>query len=59
MKKGLVTASARRLQGSEVRLDFPSVGATENIIMAATCARGVTTLVNAATEPEMQTWPCS
>jgi UDP-N-acetylglucosamine 1-carboxyvinyltransferase len=53
IEKGLVTASARRLQGSEVCLDFPSVGATENIIMAATCARGVTTLVNAATEPEI------
>jgi UDP-N-acetylglucosamine 1-carboxyvinyltransferase len=53
IEKGLVTASCNHLQGSEVCLDFPSVGATENIMMAATCARGVTTLVNAATEPEI------
>ena len=53
IEKGLVTASARRLKGNEVYLDFPSVGATENIIMTATCASGVTILVNAATEPEI------
>jgi UDP-N-acetylglucosamine 1-carboxyvinyltransferase len=53
IEKGLVTASAKRLRGSEVCLDFPSVGATENIMMAATCAQGVTTLVNAAAEPEI------
>lgn len=53
IKKGLVTASAKHLQGCEIYLDFPSVGATENIIMTATAARGVTTLVNAAAEPEI------
>jgi UDP-N-acetylglucosamine 1-carboxyvinyltransferase len=53
IEKGFVVASARRLQGNEIELDFPSVGATENIIMAATRARGVTTLVNAAAEPEI------
>lgn len=51
--KGMVTVQAGRLRGSEIRLDFPSVGATENIIMAATHARGVTTLINAAAEPEI------
>jgi UDP-N-acetylglucosamine 1-carboxyvinyltransferase len=54
IEKGLVTASAKHLRGSEVCLDFPSVGATENIMMAATCAKGITTLVNAATEPEIE-----
>jgi UDP-N-acetylglucosamine 1-carboxyvinyltransferase len=51
--KGMVTASAGLMRGSEICLDFPSVGATENIMMTATCARGVTILVNAATEPEI------
>jgi len=54
IEKGVVTASAEHMQGCEICLDFPSVGATENIMMAATRARGVTTLVNAATEPEIE-----
>ncbi|MDO4799884.1 MAG: UDP-N-acetylglucosamine 1-carboxyvinyltransferase [Bacillota bacterium] len=41
------------LIGSEVYLDFPSVGATENIMMAATRAQGTTTIQNAAKEPEI------
>lgn len=41
------------LVGTEIFLDFPSVGATENVIMAATLASGVTTLHNAALEPEI------
>ena len=41
------------LRGSNVYLDFPSVGATENLIMAATLARGVTRIENAAKEPEI------
>jgi UDP-N-acetylglucosamine 1-carboxyvinyltransferase len=41
------------LQGAEITLDFPSVGATENIVMAAVLAHGVTTLDNAAREPEI------
>jgi len=53
IEKGFVKATARQLQGAEIILDFPSVGATENIVMAATCARGTTTLVNAAAEPEI------
>ena len=42
-----------RLTGSRIYLDLPSVGATENLLMAATLARGVTTLENAAKEPEI------
>ncbi len=42
------------LHGAEVALDFPSVGATENILMAAVLAKGTTVLDNAAREPEIQ-----
>lgn len=41
------------LRGSEIRLPFPSVGATENVLMAAMLAQGVTRLSNAAREPEI------
>ncbi len=50
---GCVEGHTTGLQGARVYLDFPSVGATENIIMAATLARGTTILDNAATEPEI------
>ncbi|MGL4484432.1 MAG: UDP-N-acetylglucosamine 1-carboxyvinyltransferase [Anaerovoracaceae bacterium] len=53
-KDGLVTAVAKDgLIGAEIYLDFPSVGATENIIMAASQAKGITVLENAAQEPEI------
>lgn len=42
-----------RLTGTRIYLDLPSVGATENLMMAATLARGTTTLENAAKEPEI------
>lgn len=42
------------LQGADIDLDFPSVGATENAILAAVLARGTTTVRNAAREPEIQ-----
>ncbi|WP_257348123.1 UDP-N-acetylglucosamine 1-carboxyvinyltransferase [Pseudalkalibacillus decolorationis] len=42
-----------RLQGAKIYLDFPSVGATENIMMAATLAKGTTILENVAKEPEI------
>jgi UDP-N-acetylglucosamine 1-carboxyvinyltransferase len=42
-----------RLKGARVYLDFPSVGATENIMMAATLAEGITILENVAKEPEI------
>lgn len=51
---GYIEAKVRdRLKGSKIYLDFPSVGATENIIMAATMADGQTILQNAANEPEI------
>ena len=50
---GYVEASATRLQGARIYLDIPTVGGTENLMMAATLARGVTVLENAAREPEI------
>ncbi len=50
---GLVEATAKQLKGALVYLDFPSVGATENIMMAATLAKGTTIIENAAEEPEI------
>ncbi|HHY59559.1 MAG TPA: UDP-N-acetylglucosamine 1-carboxyvinyltransferase, partial [Clostridia bacterium] len=50
---GVVEAKADRLTGARVYLDFPSVGATENIMMAATLAEGTTIIENAAEEPEI------
>lgn len=50
---GYVEAKADKLIGSKVYLDFPSVGATENIIMSASLAEGITTIENAAEEPEI------
>lgn len=51
---GLVVASAPRgLHGATIWLDFPSVGATENLVMAAVLADGVTEIDNAAREPEI------
>jgi len=43
----------KRLQGTKIILEYPSVGATENILMAAICAEGKTKIVNAALEPEV------
>jgi UDP-N-acetylglucosamine 1-carboxyvinyltransferase len=48
-----VEASAAKLVGTEIYLDTPSVGATENIIMAASLADGITIIENAAQEPEI------
>jgi len=50
---GYVEASCKRLKGAKVYLDFPSVGATENIMMAAVLADGETVIENAAEEPEI------
>jgi UDP-N-acetylglucosamine 1-carboxyvinyltransferase len=50
---GFVIASAERLHGARIWLDFPSVGATENLLMAAVLAKGVTEIDNAAREPEI------
>ncbi|MEW6273833.1 MAG: UDP-N-acetylglucosamine 1-carboxyvinyltransferase [Bacillota bacterium] len=53
LEKGVVRASASRLTGSRIYLDFPSVGATENIMMAACLAKGQTVIENVAKEPEV------
>ena len=50
---GYMEASSDRLRGNHIYLDFPSVGATENIMMAATLAEGETIIENAAQEPEV------
>ncbi|HAT55948.1 MAG TPA: UDP-N-acetylglucosamine 1-carboxyvinyltransferase, partial [Lactobacillus sp.] len=50
---GYIEASADKLVGANIYLDFPSVGATENIMMAATLAEGTTVLENVAREPEI------
>ncbi|AVL00301.1 UDP-N-acetylglucosamine 1-carboxyvinyltransferase [Pediococcus inopinatus] len=50
---GYIEASAYKLVGTNIYLDFPSVGATQNIMMAATLAEGTTTIENAACEPEI------
>jgi UDP-N-acetylglucosamine 1-carboxyvinyltransferase len=50
---GFVKASARRLRGARIVFDMASVGATENVLMAATLAEGRTVLENAAMEPEI------
>lgn len=53
LNRGIVDAKVGQLHGSTIYLDFPSVGATEVIVMAATLADGVTILENAAQEPEI------
>jgi len=50
---GYVEARADRLLGTRILLDFPSVGATENALMAAVLAKGTTVIDNAAREPEI------
>lgn len=50
---GFVEARVKKLIGNRIYLDFPSVGATENIMMAAVLANGTTIIENAAEEPEI------
>ena len=50
---GFIEAKANRLHGAHIYMDFPSVGATQNIMMAATLADGITVIENAAREPEI------
>ncbi len=54
VEHGVVVARADALTGAHVTLEFPSVGATENLLMAAVLARGTTVIANAAREPEIQ-----
>ncbi|MBP5242367.1 MAG: UDP-N-acetylglucosamine 1-carboxyvinyltransferase [Clostridia bacterium] len=53
-KDGYVVCNAENIKGGNVHLDFPSVGATENIILAAVKAQGETVITNAAKEPEIK-----
>ncbi len=53
INQGYVEACATRLEGREILLDTPSVGATENIMLAAVLAEGATIISNAAQEPEI------
>jgi UDP-N-acetylglucosamine 1-carboxyvinyltransferase len=53
IEHGCVVAEAQGLHGAQIWLDFPSVGATENILMAAVLAEGTTVIDNAAREPEI------
>ena len=52
-KDGFIHCEANDLRGAEILLDFPSVGATENILLAAVKAEGTTVIRNAAKEPEI------
>lgn len=52
-KDGKIVCTVKQLRGASLRLPFPSVGATENIMMAAAMAEGVTVIRNAAREPEI------
>ena len=54
LQQGYVEAEAKRLRGAHIVFEFPSVGATENLMMAATLAEGTTVLENAACEPEIE-----
>jgi UDP-N-acetylglucosamine 1-carboxyvinyltransferase len=53
LSHGNIVATAPRLTGARVVLEYPSVGATENLLLAATRADGVTVIENAAREPEI------
>ena len=50
---GYLECTAERLVGNRILLDFPSVGATENVMLAATAAEGETRIINPAKEPEI------
>ncbi len=52
-RDGFIHCSCDKLRGADILLDFPSVGATENILLAAVMAEGTTTLSGAAKEPEI------
>ena len=53
LSSGYIMAEAKRLKGANISFEFPSVGATGNIVMAATTAEGTTIIENAAREPEI------
>jgi len=53
VEKGYIEAEVNKLKGDDIYLDFPSLGATENIMMAASLAEGITKIENAAKDPEV------
>ena len=53
LESGYILAKAEYLKGNKISFDFPSVGATGNILMASVLARGETQIENAAKEPEI------
>ncbi len=53
LRSGYILAEAKKLKGANINFEFPSVGATGNIAMAAATADGITTIDNAAREPEI------
>ena len=53
LRSGYILAEAKKLKGANINFEFPSVGATGNIAMAAATANGITTIENAAREPEI------
>jgi UDP-N-acetylglucosamine 1-carboxyvinyltransferase len=53
LEEGYIIANAPRLKGGKIALDFPSVGATGNLLMAAVLAKGETVIKNAAREPDI------
>lgn len=54
IKNGYIEMKCDKLKGTKIYLDFPSVGATENIMIASAVASGITTIENAAAEPEIK-----
>ncbi|MFT3774542.1 MAG: UDP-N-acetylglucosamine 1-carboxyvinyltransferase [Minicystis sp.] len=54
LSRGYIVAECKRLRGNEVVFDMPTVTGTENLMMAAALAKGKTTLVNCAREPEVE-----
>src|SRR4029079_18941963 len=54
IEHGFLVATSQGLRGAPMTLDYPSAGATENLMMAAVAAKGTTVIDNAAREPEIQ-----
>lgn len=52
-KHGYIYCDGSEMKGADIHLDFPSVGATENLMMAAVCISGITHIYNCAKEPEI------
>ena len=52
-RRGYLTCDGKNMRGGDVHLDFPSVGATENVMMAGVLSKGKTRIFNAAKEPEI------